>query len=132
MKAGQFGYSFDDETYEGAFDTREEAVDEAEASADEYDVSTFRVGEYRDPDSPESFIDGEWVIDRILSCNDYDSEHAEDTFNCPQEVRDDLTAMLRAAFVAWMEKHDQRPKFFIVKEGSDERYEIVDGVAVKV
>lgn len=48
--AGKYGYSYNEEIYQGAFDTKEDAVAAADGSRH------FWVGQYREPISPESCI----------------------------------------------------------------------------
>jgi len=107
--AGKWGYSYNEEIYYGRFDSREEAL--AAADGEE----TVWTAQYREPDAPESFISGVDIIDHILEQDDYCGEWTDGTFVCTDEVKEDLDASLRRAFVEWMDRHGLRPSFGIVE-----------------
>ena len=109
--AGKWGYSNDDESYHGAFATREEAISEG--------CAPRFVGQYGDPAPPESLIDGELLVNHVLEQDDYCGESAEDTFDCDPEIMDELTQAVRRVFAEWIDRHNLRPKFVIVVESEE-------------
>ncbi len=72
------------------------------------------VGQYEAPAPPEHFVNADLLLDHILCQDDYAGDWAEDTLSPTEEQEEQLTHMLRLAFVLWMEEHGLRPTFGLV------------------
>jgi hypothetical protein len=107
--SGKWGYSNDEEIYSGRFDTVDEAMVEAKALG--YRV----VGEYREPDAPEYFVDAEMLLDHIVSNDDYDGEWADGWPDATEDQMQELTSGIIKVFGEWLDKHDLRPKWGLVR-----------------
>ncbi len=107
--AGKWGYSHDEETYFGTFDTKKEAI-----RAGRQEGRPLWVGQYIDPISPEKYIDGKDLIEQVLCQNDYCGEWAEGALDCTGTQLAELTMKMRSVFGDWLDKHDLRPRFGLV------------------
>jgi len=58
--SGKWGYSNDEEMYHGCFDTAEEAMAEAT------DLGYRVIGEYREPDAPEYYVEADMILEHII------------------------------------------------------------------
>ncbi len=112
--AGKWGYRTG-EVYVGAYDTPEEA---ASARCEGPD-GTVRVGQYREPRTPESCVDGQDLIDMVLCQDDYDNESGYDELGATAAQVAELTDDVRRVFGEWIDKHDLRPTFGIVETTMD-------------
>lgn len=73
----------------------------------------------RRPREPEMLIDADDILDKIVQCDheDYCMECAEDyLLNVPNDAKNSLTEMLRTTLARWLDRHDLRPKWFVVGE----------------
>lgn len=107
---GKWGYSRDEETYTGAFDTRQEAIDEGL----EYSENGVYVGQYQAPSSPEEYIDAEDLFEKVCCQDEYCGDWAEGTLDCTREQQDELTEAIRRVFGEWIDRHGLRPTFGLV------------------
>lgn len=117
----QYAYSFDEETYEGSFDSPEEAAEEAFASEDHRE--SVMIAEIVPVDGTD-WIHASHFLDSIQLSDDYLGEWAEDWPKCTQEQEDELTRMLRRTFGQWLYKHGLRPTFFNVKNPKEIKREV--------
>lgn len=106
-----FSYSFDEESYSGEYDTREEAAQEAFTERPE--AESCYVGESKTP-IPENYFTADDIIEVIQNQDDFLGEWAEDWPEANKEQRAELTEQLRSVFSAWLDKHNLRPSFFNV------------------
>jgi hypothetical protein len=111
---GKWGYSNNEENYSGSYDTREEAVQEAEASG----YGHFWVGQFKAPITDEA-IDAEDLLEKITCQDDYCGDWTEDALDCSNEVKDELTESVRRVFREWMDRHGLRPTFGIVYDAEE-------------
>lgn len=98
------------------FETAEQAQFDAEQSgADRFGV--FQI--YR-PIAPELAIDAQALFDVLIEHADYGNESAHDWLEyCGDPFQtEELTAELRRVFAAWLDKHDLRPDFVLLKNVS--------------
>jgi hypothetical protein len=114
---GKWGYSTDEESYTGAYDSREEAIEEAKDT----DETHFWVGRYSAPPSPESCIDAEDLIDKVLCQDEYCGDWAEGCLDCSKEQLVELTDSIRKVFGEWLYQHDLRPAFGLIIEPEEIR-----------
>ena len=112
---GKWGYSTNEEWYTGSFDTREDAI----AEGREYGSSRFWVGQFVDPPTPESYIDAEDIIEKVLCQDEYCLECADGCLSCTREQQDELTTAIRKTFGEWLDKHDLRPTFGLVENAEE-------------
>lgn len=113
---GKWGFSRDGELYTGAFDSAEQAVQEAEASG----YGRFFVGQFREPVT-DGCLHADLLLEHIVCQDEYCGDYADGCFDCSGEQRSELTASLRLVFREWMDRHGLRPQFGIV----DQPHEII-------
>lgn len=112
---GKWGFSKNCEGgFLGACDSWWEAA--LEGFADYPHLEEIHVGEYVEPGAPESYIDGDWVIEHVCCQDDYCHDWADGWPGSTKEQEDELTDMLRRAFGDWLDKHELRPKFGLVED----------------
>lgn len=98
----------------GIFDSKEEAIKEANSEAIEYDKDTFRIGIIE-----EVFnygIDVNDALERINAIT-YDEvgEVAEDyLYDVTKEHKEELQDKLNEVFYKWQEKYNYKPTFYKV------------------
>lgn len=125
---GRWHITQDEERYDSmSYEPEAEAIAEAVATYDEGDA--FYVGESRPPRQPETFFRAERWLDYVRDQDDYVNDWGGD-YDIPKPLLDDLEQQVQKLIGEWLDKHDQRPKFFLVE--SSRKYQIVDGVAVPV
>lgn len=111
----QWAYSSNEEDFTGLFASPEEAA--AVGFDEDEDATRLWIGRAV-PYEPETHLHGEDVIDMIT--RDSEEELLQDAaYGWPHASRDkvaDLTQRLRDAFVAWMDAHGLRPRFFSVDD----------------
>jgi len=107
---GKWGWTQDEQSYHGAFDTPEAAA----ADIGEEGESVM-VGQYRDPIAPELCVKGDDLFELTVAHEDYSGEWAEDAFSCTQEQEDEFTDAVRQVYGEWLDKHNLRPGFGIVE-----------------
>jgi len=81
------------------------------------DDAKIDVGIMRIPREPETFIDADDILDKLVECDheDYFLECAEYYLqHVPKDAKDELTFMFRNLFGQWLERHNLRPKWFVV------------------
>lgn len=111
--AGKWGWSINREIFNGCFETKDEAISDAE------DRRPLFVGQYQEPISPETFIDGEDLIDKVLCQDNYCGDWAEDCLDCSKEQLQELTEIVRRVFGEWIDKHGLRPTFGLVENAEE-------------
>jgi hypothetical protein len=123
----KFSYSFNQENYHGDFETREEAIAEAEAEAVHGGATRFWTGEQVKPWQPEDIWEAyDWLED--VSCQDeYSIDAAEGWDESTKEQREELEAEVRKVMAAWLDRHDLRPKFWLIENVQEHQL----GIAVK-
>jgi hypothetical protein len=116
MKEGKWCYSFNEENFEGDFDTKEQAIDEA-------------IWYYKDDEKDQDFI---WVgqikpvsvgvnIDSLLEqlgeeAYEEAGEYAEDYLtNVTLSHQKILEQRLNNVLVAWMKEYNYEPNFWAVE-----------------
>lgn len=107
--AGKWGYSHNEGIYHGSFGSREEAI------INSGDVRPVWVGQYREPITPESCVDGQDLIDNVLCQDDYDGDVGDGSIAASKSEVECLTAMLRGVFAAWLDLYGLRPTFGIIE-----------------
>jgi hypothetical protein len=121
-----FSYSFDEEHFHGQFETREDAIAEAVSESAELG-KWFQVGRCVPPTQPENWWSpSDWL--EHVSCQDsYGGDYAEDWDESTAEQREELQREVRAVMAAWLDRHELRPRFYLVDQIQD--YVVENGVA---
>ena len=122
--AGKWGYSTNEESYFGSFDTKEEAIAEAEACED---VDTdYWVGQFKDPIIQ---VCASQVIDQISEqVGDECGEFAEDwPGRIPTDAENELANELTEVLLKWMKKYKLMPTFATVDSDTIEQRSVPDG-----
>jgi hypothetical protein len=116
-----YAVSTDQEHYNGSFGSIEEAI------AESLSLGVFWVGECTPPTQPEHYFDAsDWL--ETVSCQDeYCGDYAEGWDIATKEQRRELDEEVQKVMAAWLDRHDLRPKFFVVHDPI--KYIVVDGVA---
>lgn len=110
------------ERYHGPCNSRQEAIDEALSSNTAPPYSLFTICEATVGRLDDNHLDADWVIERF-------NEHNEDAADpdgdgvidqtTPEQDRE-LEAMLKAAWVAWREKHNLGRAFMFDQTRNEE------------
>lgn len=113
MRTGKWCYGFNEEEFQGVFDTREEAINEAKDYID--DESTVFLGRIKEVDvrlPAWILLDklGEIVYDQT---GDYAAGYLSDV---KQEHEDELDKELNKVLLSWMKKHGYEPWFYSVDD----------------
>ena len=103
----KYSYSHDEEHYHGEFDSPEEAL--AESGED----AAF-VGENRPPTPPEDFWRAEDWLEHVSVQDDYSVYAADGWDESTRKQRAELEGEVRKVLAAWLDRHDLRPKFWLV------------------
>lgn len=112
----------EDGGYSGEFDSREEAVfeefstEQEELRRDQWLKLGCWVGKIVSPSCPSLYIDANYILEHIACQDEYCVDWAENWPDSSKEQEAELTAEFQRVFLAWMEKHDLKPKFFNVDE----------------
>lgn len=107
-----YAYSFNEEDYDGNFDSREAAI--AEAFAENESASEVWTGERVTPDR---LVCEEAVIDQVRDNTTEESGDWADSYltRVSKEAKDELQAELQAVWDRWEAKHDLAPTWFNVE-----------------
>jgi len=109
---GKWGYSTNEETYSGFFDSREEAIAAVQSVYDGDDRLVW-VGQFREPIC-EQAIHGRDLIEQVVCQDEYCGDWADDAISATNEEIDELTQAIRKVFGEWMDKYGLRPSFGVV------------------
>lgn len=110
-----FCYSILPPHYIGGFATRREAIDAAVKEAVIYNRQTFLIGEKETPQAPESFwLAHDWL--ELVSCADEYCSDDDDWDESTSEQRFELEQEVQKVLAAWLDRHDLRPKWKVVRE----------------
>lgn len=109
----KYSYSYDEESFQGRFDSPEEAA--REAFEQDEDREMCWVGEIADPSQPESFFNARDWLDHVSEQDDYSMECAEDWDTSNKEQRQELEKRVREVLAEWLDRHKLRPKFWLIK-----------------
>lgn len=112
---GKWGYTHDEQTYHGCYDTPEEAAEEGALGDDDSEYETVTVGQYRSPEVL-GYVDAELVLEHIRCQDDYCLDCADDALECTKEQKSELTTALQETVRLWLDKHNLWPKFGLVDE----------------
>lgn len=115
-----FSYSFDEQEYNGAFATREEAIAEAEAE----DNGIFWTGENVPATAPEDWWEAEDWLEHVSCQDEYNGDHADGWDHSSKSQRAELESLVRPILAAWLDRHSLRPKFFNVTNIKQHRKEL--------
>lgn len=115
--AGKWGYSQNQERYYGEFDTKEEAIIEAEAEGEP--DSDYWVGQFKDVSIQ---VCATHVIEQVSEqVYDEAGEFAEDwPGRVPKEAEEELEEALTKVYLEWLAKHTLMPTFAVVEESTVE------------
>ena len=109
---GKCGYSLNEESYSGAFNSEEEAITECRRCGYE---GVVYIGQYRTPEAPENCFDVEDIFDQIVQHEDYCCDWAESFFFINDEVKNEMTEGMRKEFGRLLDKYGIRPTFGVIK-----------------
>ena len=105
---------YEDGGYSGGFDTFDAAVEEGLATFQDH----FWVGKVTQPTPPEKFFTREQIIHWVETVDqgeDYTGDWVEDWYKGTKEQETELVDQLREVISAWLDKHNLRPKHFVVE-----------------
>lgn len=123
--SGKWSISTDQERYHGEWDTKEEAIAEAQT----YDQTCW-VGQCVPPVPPENLFNGysvaTWLDCDVLQHDDYAGEWAEGSVQATREQRDELAAEIRPIIAAWLDRHKLRPKHWSIDPNTVEEVTMED------
>lgn len=127
----KFAISWNEENYDSElFDSEDDAVAEAvmswETENEELVDGKFWIGVADPPRQPETFWDSDLFFDRVSMQDEYTLECAEDWNKSTVRQRKELDNSIREVIANWLDKHDLRPKFFLVNEARE--FTIKNGV----
>ncbi len=110
----KYAISSNGEDYDGdQYDTVVESIAAAIYSGYEH----FWVGEVKPPLQPEEWC-GDYFLDLLTQldedCDDYYGDWASDWRRDTKEQRAELAEAVKSLVAAWLDRHDLRPRFFIV------------------
>lgn len=111
-----FSYSFDEESYYGAFDTRERAAAEATAEGKTEGGRRFFTARNVPPAQPEEFWHADDWLERVSEQDEYAMDCAEDWDQSNADQHAELEAEVRAVMAAWLDRHKLRPRFYTVED----------------
>lgn len=94
-------------------ETREEAIEEGRGM---WPDEVFFIGKAVPPQAPESYWDCEEWLDGVANQEDYEGDWADDWDQSTPEERQELTKEVRAVMAAWLDRHNLRPTFFVVRD----------------
>jgi hypothetical protein len=116
---GKYAYALneDDEVYNGSFDTEAEAVNVA--FNDNPDADKVFVSICRDPIQPEDCVDAGTLIDEVINQEDYFGDPGSDYYPGTKETLEELTSSIRKVFAEWLDKHNERPSFWICDDAKE-------------
>lgn len=109
----RYSYSTNQETYQGDFDTVEQACDEAAGEVGLH--AHFWVGEQSKPE-PESWWNAEDWLEHVSWQEEFSSEWADGWDKSTYEQRKELESLVRPIMAAWLDRHKLRPKFFNIEK----------------
>lgn len=116
--AGKWGYSTNEERYYGDFDTKEEAIHEAEACED---VGTdYWVGQFKDI---VVHVDADRIIEQAQEdAYEEAGDFSEDWLgNVSRDKRDELSQRLTSTFKSWLSDYGLHPTFAVVDQDTIEQ-----------
>lgn len=123
----KWGYSLDEETWQGLFDTKEEALDEAmkEAIAEELNTECeILVCQYRKVRDPESFVDADLLLEHSGGQDDYCGDWGDCWPGETKDQRKELTSAVQKVYAEWLDRHDLRPTWGMVRDETIQRIRI--------
>jgi hypothetical protein len=117
----RFAYSFNGENYTGGHTTREDAIAEAKAEADDH--TRFYTGRCVPPQQPEDFWNAEDWLDHVSCQDEYGSDWADGWDDSTAAQRAELETEVRAVMAAWLDRHKLRPGFFTIDDEQEHEIE---------
>lgn len=116
-----------EDNFQGTFDTKQDAIEEALANADEGE--TIHVGRLCPPIQPEEYWAAEDWLEHVSCQDDYTGDFADDWEESTEWQRQELEREVRAVMAAWLDRHKLRPRHFLVRD--TEAFDVIDGRAVE-
>ena len=121
-----YSISTDEETYNGNYETIEEALEEASVG---YAHTIFWLGTCRVPRQPEKFIDVDGMLDGLGDGHeDWGGEWAEWDGPTAAQIAA-LQKEFEEVMAAWLDRHKLRPRWFCIDDAV--KYVVIDGVTQK-
>lgn len=121
---GKWGFSLDEEEYQGVFDSIEEAkaeaVKEAIASACNTEQEII-VAQYRKVTDPEVYVDADLLLEHSGCQDEYGGDWGQTWPGETKEQNQELTEIIQKAYAEWLDRHDLRPKWGIVRSDTIQR-----------
>lgn len=108
-------HSLDKDYWNGTFDTKKEAIADAESSYCDGYTREFYIGQAVVTFQP--FIDADDVLERIAEEAYDENEYAEEYLDDVTTIdKNELSAMLNSALKKWLKKHPYyKPTFYSIK-----------------
>ena len=132
--AEKYCWSWDEEAYyDSGYASVEDCIAEALAATsdpEENEGNTLYVGKQKSPRQPEDYFsdcDIERFLEKVSEQDEYGGEWTEDWDRSTREQRAELAREIQPLIAAWLDRHNLRPKFFIVDEL--QVFNIIDGKA---
>ncbi len=110
----KFSYSLDGERYHG---TKNNTFDECvrEALKEVKPHGQIWVGVQRAPMQPEYYWDADDWLEHVSCQEDYSGDCADDWDISTKDEQDELNAEVREVLAKWLDRHGNRPQFWIVE-----------------
>lgn len=125
----KYAYSFDELEYFGGYNSVAEAVDEA--CAEGAPGQSFWVGEEMPPSDPESMWDASDWLEHVSQQDEYSPDCADGWDVSTKEQLEELEKEVRAVMAAWLDKHNLRPAFFVIKNVERRQITPAESLAVQ-
>ncbi len=110
-----YSYSPDGVSFYGSYCSSEKAVEAAIKDKDCIVTRTCWVCENIDPTPIEELFDCDDIIQKVINDCDYSNEFTKDWPNCDDAALDELTTEIRKVISWWLDKHEVRPDFSLIK-----------------
>ena len=124
---GKWGYSFDFETFEEAFDTPEQAKDALMTEAIARELNTeckVWIGQYRKPGDPEGYVDADLLLEHSGCQDDYMGDWGDEWPGETKEQNQELTDAIQKVYAEWLDKYDLRPSWGIIEMETIQKFTV--------
>ena len=111
----KWSLSTDQEHYHGTFGSRDEAIAEGRSY-----YKRFWVGQCVTPTQPEEIWDASNWLETVWCHEDYQGDWAEGQVSPSKEQLHELSAQVTPVIAAWLDRHNLRPKHFVINYQSVE------------
>jgi hypothetical protein len=110
----EYSYSTNEENYDGTYASIKAACDAA--AADVGVGGHFWVGENVPPPQPEFRWDAEDWLEQVSCQDEYSIDAAVGWDQSTKVEREELEALVRPILAAWLDRHGNRPQFWMIEK----------------